>query len=178
MREVVTRERVESVMSALGDAADRETRVYFTGGVTAVLMGWRSSTIDIDMVAVPDAGEMLRAVPRIKETLAVNVELASPAHFIPVVPGWEDRSPSIARHGRVSFHHFELYAQALAKLERRHARDLTDVGEMLKRGLIDAGRLRDYFAAIEPELYRFPAIDPPSFRQAVETELQNAAGGG
>ena len=171
MREVVTRERIKRVMAALGEAADRETRVYFTGGVTAVLLGWRPSTIDIDMVAVPDSGEMLRSIPKIKESLAVNVELASPAHFIPVLPGWEGRSPPIERCGPVSFYHFELYAQALAKLERRHARDLVDVGEMLKRGLIDPGRAREYFAAIEPELYRFPAIDPPTFRRTVEAEF-------
>lgn len=27
---------------------------------------------------------------------------------------------------------------------------------------------RAYFARIEPELYRFPAIDPAAFRRAVE----------
>ena len=39
---------------------------------------------------------------------------------------------------------------------------------MLGRGLVDPRRLLDYFARIEPELYRYPAIHPPSFRRAVE----------
>jgi len=59
-------------------------------------------------------------------------------------------------------------AQALAKLERGHDRDLDDADEMLRRGLVERERLLELFAEIEPELYRFPAIDPPSFRRRVE----------
>jgi hypothetical protein len=101
----------------------------------------------------------------------MNVELASPAHFIPELPGWEQRSPFIAREGKLSFHHYDLYAQALAKIERGHARDQHDVQEMLGRGLVDPQRLRELFTQIEPELYRYPALDPASFRRAVEEAL-------
>ena len=168
MREVVDRARITRVTTALGDAADREVRVYFTGGVTAVLMGWRASTVDIDLIAVPDTGALMRAIPALKESLSVNVEFASPAHFVPVPPGWEERSTFIVRHGRATFLHFDLVAQALAKIERGHARDRADVRELVSRGLVDPARTREYFAVMEPELYRFPAIDPPTFRHAVD----------
>jgi hypothetical protein len=39
---------------------------------------------------------------------------------------------------------------------------------MLDRGLIDREKAREYFGRIEPALYRFPAIDPPTFRRGVE----------
>jgi hypothetical protein len=39
---------------------------------------------------------------------------------------------------------------------------------------VEPTRLLDYFAAIEPELYRFPAIDPVSFRHAVELVCREA----
>jgi hypothetical protein len=39
---------------------------------------------------------------------------------------------------------------------------------MIARVLVDPGVARARFEVIEPELYRFPAIDPPSFRRAVE----------
>jgi hypothetical protein len=68
--------------------------------------------------------------------------------------------------------HYDLYAQALAKLERGHALDLTDVRELLTRGLVDRDRARELFKAIEPELYRYPAIDPRAFRRRVETALE------
>jgi hypothetical protein len=173
VRELVDRARVERVMKALARHADRDTHVYFTGGVTAVVVGWRQSTIDVDLIAVPDSGAMMRALPAIKEELAVNLEIAAPSHFIPVPSGWEDRSPVIQTLGQVTFHHFDLYAQALAKLERRHARDITDVREMLNRSLIERERVLEYFAAIEPELYRFPAVDPPTFRKAVEEAMSS-----
>jgi hypothetical protein len=85
-----------------------------------------------------------------------------------VKPGWEDRSPFIAQEGTVTFRHYDLYAQALAKIERGHETDRMDVAALIERGLVERGRLREYFDAIEPELFRFPAIDPPSFRRAVE----------
>jgi hypothetical protein len=155
-------------MEALARAADRELDVYLVGGTTAVLMGWRPSTIDVDLVIQPEDDALLRAIPELKERLQVNVELASPLDFIPVPPGWEDRSPVIARIGRVRFHHFDLYAQALAKLERGHRQDVADVREMLRRGLVGPEQLLAYFDRIEPELYRYPAIDPPTFRRAVQ----------
>ena len=155
-------------MRALAEAAEAVARVYFTGGATAVLIGWRPSTIDVDIKIVPEHDHLFRAIPRIKETLQINVELACPADFIPVPPGWEDRSLFITSEGRLSFQHFDLYAQALAKLERSHTLDIADVLEMLRRGLVEPARAWQYFQAIEADLYRFPAVDPRSFRRAVE----------
>ncbi|MDR7484667.1 MAG: DUF6036 family nucleotidyltransferase [Armatimonadota bacterium] len=168
MRQVADAERIRRFMRALGREATAEVRVYFTGGATAVLFGWRGSTIDVDVKIVPDDDHLLRTIPRLKDELEINVELASPADFIPVPPGWEDRSPYIAREGRITYYHFDLYAQALAKLERSHAQDVDDVQAMLARRLIDPRRAIEYFQRIEPELYRYPAVDPRTFRQAVE----------
>ncbi len=155
-------------MEAFGRAASGDVRVYLVGGTTAVLIGWRESTIDVDFVMRPEDDAILRSVPALKELLQVNVEIASPADFIPVPPGWEDRGTFIAQVQRVAFYHFDLYAQALAKVERAHRQDLADVREMIGRGLIDRGRAIEYFARVEPDLYRFPAIHAPSFRRAVE----------
>lgn len=82
--------------------------------------------------------------------------------------GWELRSPIIKRIGRVTVRHYDFSAQALAKIERGHTRDLADVDAMLAHGLISAADIRDQFSRMEPELYRFPAIDPASFRSAVD----------
>lgn len=168
MREVADAERIRRFMRVFGAAAEVATQVYFTGGATAVLLGWRASTIDVDIKFEPDTDPLFRAIPRIKETLQLNVELASPADFIPVPPGWQDRSPFIAQEAQASFHHFDLYAQALAKVERGHQQDVGDVREMLSRGLIDAPAAWQYFTSIEPQLFRYPAIDPASFRRSVE----------
>jgi hypothetical protein len=167
MRALADADRIRRFMQALGAEAEGDTRIYFTGGATAVLHGWRPATIDIDIKMVPDRDRLFRAIPALKERLQINVELASPDDFIPVREGWEDRSPFIAREGRVAFHHFDPYAQALAKIERGHSLDVADVQQMFRQGLVEPARLVEYFEAIEPKLYRYPAIDPPSFRRAV-----------
>ena len=157
-------------MTALGGAVREDHVVYLVGGATAVLEGWRHSTVDIDIALPPDAAaeELLRALVAIKDELELNVELASPADFVPVPDGWQERSRSVTREGSVTFLHYDLYSQALAKLERGHDRDLVDVREMLERGLVERDRLRGYFEEIEPELFRYPAVDPASFRRRVE----------
>jgi hypothetical protein len=172
MRNPVTIDRVREFMDALGQEAEHDGRAYFTGGVSAVLMGWRASTIDVDLKLIPEQDSLFRALPRLKESLHLNVELAAPDQFIPELPGWRERSALIDRCGRVSFHHYDFYAQALAKIERGHLQDMDDVAQMLKRGLVSRPGALELFAAIEPQLFRYPAIDPPSFRRAVESALQ------
>jgi hypothetical protein len=174
MRGLTDATGVRAFMEALGREAAAEARVYFTGGACAVLLGWRASTIDADIRIVPDRDELLRAIPRLKEELRLNVELASPPDFVPELPGWPDRSPFVARHGLVSFHHFDFYSQALAKIERGHTQDASDVQNMLSTGLVERGRLRELFETIEPKLHRYPAIDPAAFRRAVERVLSPA----
>ena len=156
MRGLADLRRLQRFMHALGENATRETRLYFTGGATAVLLGWRASTIDVDILVVPDDDRLLRALPAIKEEIEINVELACPAHFIPELPGWEGRSLFIAREGTLSFFHYDLYAQALAKIERGH---------------VEPHRLLCLFEEIAPHLYRYPAIDPGAFRRAVKVAV-------
>jgi hypothetical protein len=168
MRRLVDTQRLHAFLKALGQEARGESRVYLTGGASAVLLQWRQSTIDVDLKIEPERDEVLRAIPQLKDRLELNVELASPGDFIPELPAWRDRSPFIMREGTLSFHHYDFYSQALSKLERRHARDLDDVIQMHARGLIDPARLREFFVGIEPQLYRYPAIDPRAFRAAVD----------
>ena len=174
MRRLADRERIQAFMRALGAEAQSEARLYFTGGATAVLLGWRSTTIDVDILVVPEQDRLFRALPALKESLKMNVELASPADFIPELPGWEQRGRFIGREGKVSFYHYDFYAQALAKIERGHAQDLGDVGEMFRHDLLDPQLLQSLFEQIEPVLYRFPAVDPVAFRRAVERAIAEA----
>ena len=159
-------------MRSLGAAARTDALVYLTGGATAVLLGWRETTIDVDIAAVvPESDELLRALPRLKDELQINVELASPADFIPMPVGWEDRSLFIGREGRLTYYNLDPYSQALAKLERAHAQDLEDAGAMLERELVDPKRALRLYEEIESQLYRFPAVDVASFRRRVERAL-------
>jgi hypothetical protein len=169
VRGLADADRIGRFMRALGREAEDEVTAYFTGGATAVLLGWRTTTIDVDVKLVPEPDALLHALSRLKDELRINVELVSPADFIPVAAGWEDRSIFVAREGRVTFSHFDPYAQALAKLERAHTQDLADVRALVEHDLVDPARALAYFDEIEPELYRYPAVDPRSFRERVES---------
>jgi hypothetical protein len=83
MRALADADRIRRFMRALGEAADSPTQVYFTGGATAVLIGWRQSTIDVDIRMQPDRDVILRTITRLKEELQINVELASRIDFTP-----------------------------------------------------------------------------------------------
>jgi hypothetical protein len=167
MREPLTADSLQSFMKGLAAAATTTARVYLVGGATAVLLGWRDSTIDVDLKISPDSDEILRGLPRLKEQLRINIELASPDDFIPPLPGWQERSRFIQQEGKLSFYHYDFYAQALAKLERRHELDRADVAQLFESGLIEPAKVLEMFSAIEGELYRYPQIDPISFREAV-----------
>ena len=173
MREKVSAEAVERFMKALGHAGRSNARIYFVGGVSAVLLGWRETTIDIDLKLVPEVSDILRALPDLKERLQINVELAAPDDFIPPLPGWEERSSFIAREGGIDFFHYDFYAQALAKIERGHNTDLIDVRQMIQGGLVDPSRLLEFFSRIEDQLYKYPALDTKTFHAAVQAFVQS-----
>lgn len=155
-------------MDALARAAKLPANVYLTGGATALLFGWRQTTVDVDLKLVPDNDELLRAIARLKDELQVNVELAAPDQFLPALPGWRERSAFIGRKDPLSYFHYDFYAQALAKIERGVTKDLHDADSMHAAGLVDADQLLDLFNAIETELYRFPAVAAKDLRLRVE----------
>src|SRR5712691_2349679 len=149
MRQPVTANILQEFMKALVFAAKAPSRVFLVGGATAVLLGWRTSTIDIDLKIVPESDEILRSLPALKERLHINIELASPDDFIPELPGWEDRSQFVRQAGKLTFLHYDFYAQTLAKIERGHETDLRDIEQMIKSDLVDPGRLLELFSKIE-----------------------------
>ncbi len=167
MRGETDREKIERFMVAFAQRVRGAGRIYFTGGGSAVLYGWRAATIDLDLKADPEPPQFYEAIAELKETIDLNVELASPDDFLPPLPGWRERSIFIARHAALDFYHYDLYAQALAKIERGHGRDLADVEAMLARALISRDRSLELFVAIEPQLIRYPAVDPVALRTAV-----------
>ena len=129
---------MRDLMRRLGAAARGPGRIYLVGGASAVLLGWRATTVDVDLKLDPEPPGVFEAIARAKDALNV-------------------------------------YAQALAKIERGHERDLLDVDAMRRQRLIEPARLVELFDAIEPALIRYPAIAPASFRDRVRTAAQAMA---
>jgi hypothetical protein len=174
MRESLTADSLHTFMKALADGVRTPSRIYLVGGASAVLLGWRTATIDLDLKLIPETDELIRSLQRLKEQLDINIELASPDDFIPALPGWEERSQFIQQQGRLAFYHYDFYGQALAKIERRHDKDIDDVERLFSSRLVDPGRLLELFNSIEDQIYRYIALDARSFRRAVEAAVAKA----
>lgn len=129
MRAPVDRARIMQLKEQLGRAASVALRVYFVGGTTAVIVGWRDATIDVDLMIRPHDDSLLRAIPAAKEALDINVNwrrTRAPAGYCGCAGNdraWLGRS-----------------ASGTPALD-----------------------------TIESELFRFPAIDPGTFRHAVNS---------
>jgi hypothetical protein len=171
MRQPLTARLLHRFIERLGQEVSQETTCYLVGGASAVIVGWRSTTRDIDLKFVPDLPELGQIISQLKNELQVNVEQASPDDFIPLPSGWEERSPLTAQSGKVSVRHFDFYSQALAKIERSHANDIRDVQSMFNEQLVDPRELRRYFEEIEPQLLSRFAIDPGEFRRNLDEAL-------
>lgn len=169
MRNAADANRIRRLARELGRVVPNGTRMYLTGGATAVLEGWRESTVDVDIRFEPDSDAALARIRDLKEELAVNVELASPLDFLPPLPGWQGRSRFRFREGNLEVFDFDAYSQALSKLERGFELDLEDVRNMVGSGQVEPGRLLELYREIEGELYKFPAVDPATLRAAVES---------
>src|SRR3989440_12016650 len=149
MRQPITADNLQVFMRALAVGVKTPGRIYLVGGATAVLLGWRTSTIDIDLKIIPESDEILRSLPDLKERLHVNIELASPGDFIPELPGWQERSRFIQQQGKLFFYHYDFYAQALAKIEQGHETDQKDVDHLIASGIVETKRLLELFSLIE-----------------------------
>ena len=171
MRRRTTLATLKQFMHELAAAARSPGNVYFTGGATALLLGFREQTIDIDLKLDPEPEGVFEAIAALKNDLHLNVELASPDDFIPPAADWRERSRHIASIGRLQFFHYDFSLQALAKLERGYEQDLEDVVSFIRGGYVSADQLRSRFAQIEPDLIRYPAIDARQFKKKVEDFL-------
>ena len=162
------------MMEELGRLARGPGRIYLVGGATALLEGWRASTVDVDLKLDPEPPGIFEAIAALKHELGLNIELASPDQFLPPVPGWRERSRFVARHGEVEFFHFDFLTQALAKLARAHDRDLADVHAMIERRLISPAEIAEGLERIRPDLIRYPALDAEAFERRVRRFLDTA----
>lgn len=161
-------------MREVGRRSRGPGRVYLVGGASALLVGWRATTVDVDLKLDPEPPGIFSAIAEIKTALDVNVELSAPDQFLPPLPDWRERSLFIERQGEVEFFHYDFRAQALAKLARGYDRDLADVRAMLARELVTKDDLAAALAVMLPELPRYPALDPAAFERRVRRFLAEA----
>jgi hypothetical protein len=173
VRQKVSKSLLSKFMVELSRRTAGAGRIYFTGGATALLLGFREQTLDIDIKIDPEPRGVFEAIAAIKNELDLNIELASPADFIPAPPMWQDLARHVAQIGDLAFFHYDLVMQALAKIERGFSHDLRDAANLVSQGYISIEQLRERFAQIEPHLIRYPAIKGEEFKVKVDNFIQS-----
>lgn len=171
MRSSVDPDKIRRLMRDLGRKARGPGRIYLVGGASALLEGWRSTTIDVDLKLDPEPEGVFEAIADLKTSLDINIELSAPDQFLPPLPDWKSNSVFIERHGQVEFFHYDFRAQALAKLARGYDRDLADARAMLEHGRVSREDLAGAFEAIRPLLIRHPGLDPAAFERRLRNFL-------
>jgi len=173
MRAEVTAKRLRALMRELARTAPRRKayRVYLVGGGTAVHAGWRASSVDADLYAEEES--VFRDIQAIKERLNINVEFARPEQFVPPLRGSAERHVFIETVGRVSFFHYDPYAQVLSKVVRGFERDMEDARAFVRSGMVDPATLHALVEAIPASAYaRYPNLSREAVRQAVDSFLR------
>lgn len=141
MRGPADADRICRLARELGRVVPAGTRMYLTGGATAVLEGWRESTVDIDVRFEPDSDDALSRIRDLKDDLAVNVKLASPLDFLPPLPGREERS----RFTETGESRFSLVQSQMLRTSLKPGfiwitRDWVRFGQPLPSRLLEVGR--------------------------------------
>src|SRR6185436_21076172 len=94
--------------------------------------------IDLTFEADPaDETRLLQTVRELKADLSINVEQVSPADFIPLPAGHQERCEFIGRFGGLHVFHFDLYSTALSKIERGTEQDFADMLALLSAGRLE-----------------------------------------
>lgn len=165
-RRRVTKRLLRKFFKRVGDVLKRPAALYITGGTTAVYLGIREGTIDVNLSG--DLDELFSEIPRLKNELNVNVETAKPTDFVPPLPGEEERHLRIDSFGKATFFHFDPYSQAFSKIVRAHATDLADAKALIARGHVDPERLRELVHEVsDADFARYTRLD----REAVEAAV-------
>ncbi len=174
MRAELTKERLLEVVKELSRAAPRRRnyRLFLVGGGTAVYLGWRRASIDVDFFSEQEA--LFVNIQEIKERLNVNVELARPEDFVPPLAGSEDRHVFIERVGPISLYHYDPYAQLLSKVVRGFQRDMEDARAFLSRGMVEGERFRSLVRDIPDSAYaKYPRLSRRGVESAVDAFLSD-----
>lgn len=163
MRAKVTLSKLNQFMRELATRTRGPGSVYFTGGSTALLLGIRDQTLDVDIKIEPEPRGVFEAIAALKNEIDINIELASPDNFLPAPSEWRALAKPVATIGALSFFHYDFAMQVLSKIERGFPQDITDATALVDRGLTSIEELEERFAEIDHRLINYPSIQIEEF---------------
>ena len=176
-QKMIDQQLIHHFLNRLGQCYRYQGVIYLVGGSSLALVAAKVTTFDIDLTyEVPNEHHtlLIGCLQQLSREMNVPIEQASPADFLPLPAGYENRRVYIGRFGLLNVFHFDFYSIALSKLARGNQKDFVDVQAMIQKGLITLPKLEFYFAEILPQLASFNLrIRPEQFQRKFATFKQN-----
>jgi hypothetical protein len=151
----VTSQKLLNLLEQMGRCYRFPGRIFLVGGTSLIIAGSKTSTFDIDLdfeIEPEHHAEFIRCLRQLSRDLKLPVEQVSPADFMPLPDGYQNRHQFVERYGSLDVYHFDFYSVALSKLHRGNEKDFTDVVNMVETGLIDLEKLKQDFNEVLPKL--------------------------
>lgn len=134
--------RVLEYLAIVGARVRAPASLVILGGSGLALLGNPRPTLDIDFDGEEAAADEFRTLlEEVAAEMKIELEAVPLYRFIPLPAGSQDRHIPIGEFGKLHVMVFDPYSIALSKLDRGFDSDIEDIGFLLRRGLIDPGRL-------------------------------------
>jgi hypothetical protein len=142
--EPVTAANLKPFFQRLSERYAGPSKIYLLGGSALCLLGSPRVTLDVDYtfeVAAEQVARFQAAVAELASEMRLDLEDIPFDEFVPLPPGAYERRRIVGRFGRLEVYIFDPYSIALSKIARGFEADLEDVLFMLRKRLIEFGRL-------------------------------------
>ncbi len=172
----VTPERLRQFLTRLGRDYRQSGRVLLVGGTGLIYQQLKAATKDVDLSTQFQPAEEDRfgqVVRRLSRELNMAIEIVSPANFIPLPRGVEERHRYLGREGQLEIFAFDPVSTALAKIARGRAGDLADVLALVTAGHLSIDAITAAYDEILPRVAAGQAlkIGPDEYRQKMDAFL-------
>jgi hypothetical protein len=130
-------EKLQSILTALGEQVPPASRVYLIGGSALTLLGSSRQSLDVDFVGDDiHPSELLCAIMDKAKEMKLQVDIVPLDRFIPLPDGNEQRSIRIGQFGNLEVYVIDPYCIALSKLDRGLFTDFDDIIFLIKNDYI------------------------------------------
>lgn len=131
------RQKLESILTALGEHVPPGSRLFLLGGGALTLLGSPRPSFAIDFVGDDVRPiELHRAIMEKAKEMGLQVDAVPIDRFIPLPEGSEGRSIYIGQYANLEIHVIDPYTIALSKVDRGAFTDYDDVVFLIASGYV------------------------------------------
>lgn len=134
--------RITQFLAEVGERALAPASLIILGGSGLALLGSPRPTLDIDFDGEEGIADEFRTlIEKVAAEMRIELEAVPLHRFIPLPFGSQSRHIPIGEFGNLRVMVFDPYSIALSKLDRGFDSDIEDIVFLLRKGLVDPGRL-------------------------------------